>query len=101
MGRRIYRAGEAALIAGERSQRREISQVLDVVKANISKVKTAQAAFKLELMTMARMIQDQDDQDQDQRLLNELLLEKSDPSAHTGMKSDPVSACTVLCFRPP
>lgn len=66
MGRRIYIAGEAALIARERSQRREISQVLDAVKATISKVKTAQEAFKLELMMMARMIQDQDDQDQDQ-----------------------------------
>ena len=65
MGRRIYIAGEAALIARERSQR-EISQVLDAVKATISKVKTAQEAFKLELMMMARMIQDQDDQDQDQ-----------------------------------
>ena len=65
MGRRIYIAGEAALIARERSQR-EISQVLGAVKATISKVKTTQEAFKLELMTMARMIQDQDDQDQDQ-----------------------------------
>lgn len=50
MGRRSYIAGEASLTAGERSQRREISQgsrVLDAVKANFSYSEDSKAAVKL------------------------------------------------------
>ena len=48
-------------------------------------------------MTMARRIQDQDDQDQDQPTSQQAAFKDvSDPSAHIGMKSDPVSACMAL-----